>query len=122
LSVVDEAEGASALKEVLRLYDLRDSPETRAAIDGLLSVSAAPGVARVPGSRAGAFCRGLDVTLTFDPRVWQEGGLFLLASVLDRFLALHATVNAFVRSRVVLQGRTGIAAAWPARAGAQVLL
>jgi type VI secretion system protein ImpG len=122
LSVVGEAEGATALKEVLRLYDLRDSPETRAAIDGLLSVSAAPGVARVPGSRAGAFCRGLDVTLTFDPRVWQEGGLFLLASVLDRFLALHATVNAFVRSRVVLQGRTGIAAAWPARAGAQVLL
>lgn len=64
----------------------------------------------------------LDVALSFDPRVWQDGGLFLLASVLDRFLALHATINAFVRTRAVLQGRPGIVAAWPERAGAQALL
>jgi type VI secretion system protein ImpG len=122
LSVVGGEAGAVALKEVLRLYDLRDSPETRAAIDGIVAVSAAPGVSRVPGARAGAFCRGLDVTLTFDQRTWQDSGLFLLASVLDRFLALHATVNSFVRSRAMLQGRSGIVASWPARAGAQVLL
>jgi type VI secretion system protein ImpG len=122
LSVVGGEAGAAALKEVLRLYDLRGSQETRAAIDGLVSVSSSPGISRVPGGRAGAFCRGLDVTLVFDPRVWQDSGLFLLASVLDRFLALHATVNAFVRCRAVLQGRSGVAASWPARAGAQVLL
>ena len=58
----------------------------------------------MPGSRLGAFCRGLDVTLTFDPRSGRAGGLFLLASVLDRFLALHATVNSFVRTGV-LRGR-----------------
>jgi type VI secretion system protein ImpG len=122
LSVVGGEAGAIALKEVLRLYDLRDSPETRAGIDGILSVSSAPGVSRVPGARAGAFCRGLDVTLVFDQHAWQDNGLFLMASVLDRFLALHATVNSFVRSRAVLQGRSGAAASWPARAGAQVLL
>ncbi len=122
LSVVGGAEGAAALKEVLRLYDLRDSAETRAAIEALLSVSARPGAARVPGARAGAFCRGLDVTLEFEPRAWQVGGLYLLASVLDRFLALHATVNAFVRTRSVLRGRPGHAAAWPARAGMRTLL
>jgi type VI secretion system protein ImpG len=122
LSVVGGEAGAIALKEVLRLYDLRDSPETRAGIDGIVSVSSAPGVSRVPGGRAGAFCRGLDVTLVFDQRAWQDSGLFLLASVLDRFLALHATVNSFVRSRAMLQGRSGAAAAWPARVGAQVLL
>jgi type VI secretion system protein ImpG len=120
--VVGGAAGAEALKEVLRLYDLRDSQETRAAIDGLVAVCATAGVSRLPGARAGAFCRGLDVTMTFDPRVWHDSGLFLLASVLDRFLALHATVNAFVRSRAVLQGRSGTAAVWPARAGGQVLL
>lgn len=76
----------------------------------------------MPGARLGAFCRGLDVTLEFDPRSWQTGGLFLLASVLDRFLALHATVNSFVRTRAVLRGRPGRAAAWPARAGMRVLL
>jgi type VI secretion system protein ImpG len=122
LSIVDGPAGATALKEVLRLYDLRDSPESRAAIEGLLAVSAQPGTARVPGARAGAFCRGLDVTLTFDSTAWQSSGLFLLASVLNRFLALHATINSFVRTSVTLRGQSGRAAAWPARAGAQVLL
>ena len=122
LSLIGGEAGASALKEILRLYDLRDSPETRAVIDGLLSVSARPGTARVPGERAGSFCRGLDVTLEFDARVWESSGLYLLASVLDRFLALHATINSFVRTRVVLRGRGGPAAAWPPRAGGRVLL
>lgn len=122
LSVVGEAEGANALKEVLRLYDLRDSAESRAAIGGLLAVRAAPGSARVPGARVGAFCRGLDVTLEFDQRVWQTGGLFLMTAVLDRFLGLHASVNSFVRTRAVLRGRPGAAAHFPPRAGARTLL
>jgi type VI secretion system protein ImpG len=120
LSVTGGPEGAAALKEVLRLYDLRDTPETRAAIASLTGVSAAPGTARAPG-RAGAFCRGLDVTLEFDPRAWQASGLYLLAAVLEQFLALHATVNSFTRTRATLRGRTGAAAAWPARSGTRVL-
>lgn len=122
LSVAGGAEGAAALREVLRLYDLKDSPEVRSAIEALAAVSASPGAARVPGARAGAFCRGLDVTLEFEQRAWQDGGLYLLASVLDRFLALHASVNSFVRTAVVLRGRSGRVAAWPARAGMRVLL
>ena len=122
LSVVGGDEGAAALREVLRLYDLKDSNEARGAIAALIGVSAAPGTARVPGARAGAFCRGLDVTLEFEQSAWQDGGLYLLASVIDRFLALHATVNSFVRTKVVLRGRGGHAAKWPARAGMRVLL
>ncbi|GAC1346818.1 MAG: type VI secretion system baseplate subunit TssF [Acetobacteraceae bacterium] len=122
LSVVGGEAGAVALAEMLRLYDGRDSAETRAAIRALLEARSAPGVARVPGARAGGFCRGLDVTLTFDDQVWANGGLYLLASVLERFLALHATVNSFVRTRAVLRGRPGVAAQFPARAGRHVLL
>ena len=122
LSIVGGAEGAAALREVLRLYDMRDTAETRTAIEGLIGVSARPGSARVPGSRAGAFCRGVDVTLEFEPAAWQSAGLYLLASVLDRFRALHATVNSFGRTNAVLRGRAGRAAAWPARAGTRVLL
>jgi type VI secretion system protein ImpG len=125
LSVVGGTEGAAALREVLRLHDLRDSAETRAAIASLLEVSAMPGAARLPaGPRGlgGSFCRGVDVTLSFDQRGWQTGGLYVLASVLDRFLALHAGVNSFVRTRAVLRGAPGHAAAWPARAGWRVLL
>lgn len=122
LTLVGGAEGAVALKEALRLYDWRDTAETRAAIDGLVGVSSRPGAARVLGARAGAFCRGLDVTLEFEQRAWEVGGLYLLASVLDRFLALHATLNSFVRTSAVLRGRSGKVAGWPARAGARVLL
>ncbi len=120
LSVTGGGEGAAALKEVLRLYDLRESAESRAAIEGLIGVRAVPGTARAPG-RAGAFCRGLDVTLEYDTRAWQAGGLYLLTAVLERFFALHGTINSFVRTRAVLRGRPGVAAAWPARSGTRAL-
>ena len=120
LSVTGGAGAADALKEVLRLYAFRDTPETTMAIEALLSVTSHPGTARAPG-RMGAFCRGLDVTLEFEPRSWQTGGLFLLASVLERFLALHATINSFTRTRAVLRGRPGNAGTWAARSGTRVL-
>lgn len=122
LSLVGGSEGAAALREVLRLYDLREAAETRAAIEALVGVSAAPGAARAPGGKAGAFCRGLDVSLEFEPKAWESGRLYLFASVIERFLALHATVNSFVRTSVVLRGRPGQRAQWPARAGMRVLL
>ncbi|HVJ51864.1 MAG TPA: type VI secretion system baseplate subunit TssF [Aliidongia sp.] len=122
LSVVGGPDAAESLREVLRLYDLRDTAESRAAIDGLVGVRSAPGTARAPGIRAGGFCRGLDVTLEFDARAWETGGLFLLATLLERFLALHATVNSFVRTNAVLRGRAGTVAKFPPRAGARALL
>jgi type VI secretion system protein ImpG len=131
LSVVGGAAGAHALREVLRLYDLRESDESRAAIAALVGVSAKPGtarlppppgVARLPPAQAGAFCRGLDVTLQWDARGWTDGGLYLLAAVLERFLALHTTVNSFVRVACMLRGQTDRVAAWPPRAGARHLL
>jgi type VI secretion system protein ImpG len=76
----------------------------------------------VPGGRLGAFCRGLDIELEFEPRAFQSAGLFLLASVLERFLALHASINSFVRSTVRLRGRPDPEVRFPARAGARVLL
>ena len=57
LSVTGGAQGAAALKEVLRLYDLRDTAETRAAIEAITGISAGPGTARAPG-RAGGFVVG----------------------------------------------------------------
>ena len=121
LAVTGGGDGANALKEVLRLYDLRETAETRSAIDAITAIASRPGTARAPG-RLGAFCRGLDVTLEFDQRTWQGGGLYLLASVLEHFLALHGTINSFTRTAVTLRGRPGTAASWPARSGTRVLI
>ena len=122
LGVTGGPQAALALREMLRLHDLRDTVETRLALDGLVSVTATPGIARLPGVRPGSFARGLDIGLTFEPQAWQAGGLFLLASVLERFLALQVSVNGFVRTSVTLRGRGGTVAAWPARSGTRVLL
>lgn len=122
LGVTGGDDAALALREMLRLHDLRDAPETRNAIAGLLSVDARSGLARIPGQRPGIFTRGLDVTLTFEPGAWSSGGLHLLAAVIERFLALQISVNGFVRTRAVLRGRSEPAASWPARSGTRVLL
>ena len=122
LGITGGEQGALALREILRLHDLRDTPETRAAIAALVAVDAKPGVARLPSGRAGAFVRGLDVTLGFDPAGWQAGGLHLLAAVLERFLALQVSVNAFTRTAVILRGRGGVAERWAPRSGTRVLL
>lgn len=122
LGVTGGPQAALALREMLRLHDLRATPETRLALDGIVSVQATPGIARLPGTRPGSFARGIDLALTFEPQAWTAGGLFLLASVLERFFALQVSVNGFVRTSVQLRGRSGVVASFPARSGTRVLL
>lgn len=122
LGVTGGPQAAMALREMLRLHDLRDTPETRLALDGIVSINASPGLARLPGTRPGSFAKGIDVAITFEPQAWTAGGLFLLAGVLERFFALQVSVNGFVRTSVQLRGRNGNVAAWPARSGTRVLL
>ena len=122
LGITGGPQAAIALREMMRLHDLRDAPETRHALEGIVSVDAAPGVARMPGARPGSFARGIDLTLTFEPQAWNAGGLYLLASILERFFALQVSVNGFVRTSVQLRGRSGNVATWRARSGTRVLL
>jgi type VI secretion system protein ImpG len=122
LGVTGGPQAALALREMLRLHDLRDTPETRLALDGITSITATPGVARLPGIRPGSFARGIDVAITFEPQAWTAGGLFVLAGVLERFFALQVSVNGFVRTSAHMRGRSGSIASWPARSGTRVLL
>lgn len=65
LSLVSDG-GVEALKEILLLYDFRNSAETRALIDGITALSSQSGTARVRSFGQSAFCRGVDVTMTFE--------------------------------------------------------
>ncbi len=122
LGVTGGEQAALALREMLRLHDLRDVPETRLALDGIVAVNATPSVARLPGIRPGNFARGIDIELSFEPQAWTAGGLFLLAGVLERLFALQVSINGFVRTSAHLRGRSGAVASWPARSGTRVLL
>ena len=117
LSLTDGEEGVEALRDILKLYDFRDSAETRATIDSILSVRSKLGVARAPARDMGAFCRGVDVSIDFDAQRFSGSGLFLLASVLERFLALYCSINSYTRLTATVQGRPGVLRKWPPRAG-----
>ncbi|PWE55651.1 type VI secretion system baseplate subunit TssF [Metarhizobium album] len=121
LSLVSDG-GIEALREILLLYDFRDSAETRALIDGIVGLSSKSGTARVRSQGQSAFCRGIDVNITFDEPNFSGNGVYLMASVLERFLGLYASVNSFSRLTALVKGRTGILKTWPARAGDRALL
>jgi type VI secretion system protein ImpG len=122
LSLVDQPDGAEALREILRLYDFRDAPETRAMIESVLKISAVRGTARAPDPSMGALCRGLDITIEFDEHRGSGTGVFLLAAVLERFVAHYASINAFTRLTATVEGRAGVLRTWPPRAGDLALL
>jgi type VI secretion system protein ImpG len=121
LSLVDGADGADALREVLRLYDFADSAETRAIIDGVLSVSSRHVAGRL-GGKGGGVCRGVEATIQFDADRFTGSGLFLFAAVLERFLALYSNLNSFSRLVATVRGKEGELRRWPPRLGERALL
>lgn len=114
--------GKDALQEILRLYDFTDSAVVRQHIAGITDVTCRRVVGR-PLSRAwNGFCRGLEVTMEFDEAQYVGSGLFLFASVLERFLGLYTSLNSFIQLIVTTQQREEPVKQWPPRAGEQILL
>jgi type VI secretion system protein ImpG len=122
LSLDDQA-NAGALKEMLKLYDVVGSADSRDMIDGISDLQCRRGVARVGGT-AGGFCRGLDVSLLLDEGKFTGSGAYLFASVLSHFFGLYVSVNSFARVKVTtLRKRSkGEAWTWAPRAGERQLL
>jgi type VI secretion system protein ImpG len=119
LSLVDEDGGATALREVLKLYDFADSGETRSIISGVRSVQSRHVIGRVGPSGLG---RGVEVTISFDEKRFTGSGLYLFACVLERFLALYCSVNSFSRLVATVEGRKEELRRWPPRMGEKILL
>lgn len=121
LSLVDD-ESAESLREILRLYDFADSAESRSQIDGILGVKSRRIVGNLRTGGPGAFCKGTEVTLHFDPERFTASSLFLFASVLERFLALYSTINSFSKLIATVKGREGELRRWPPRMGEKILV
>ncbi|HAA72242.1 MAG TPA: type VI secretion system baseplate subunit TssF [Planctomycetaceae bacterium] len=116
LSLVDSSDGGNALREILRLY-VQDSSENEAMIEGLTGVRSQRVVGRVGGSVNAGFCRGTEVTLELDEDKFSGGGMFLFASVLERFLALYTNLNSFTSTVLTTPQRESPLKRWPPRAG-----
>jgi len=120
LSLTDDPK-AESLREILRLYDFLDSDETRNQIDGILGASSRRVVGGLRTGGPVSFCRGLEVTLEFDEERFSGGGMFLFASVLERFLGLYCTTNSFSKLVARVKGRKEELRRWPPRVGENVL-
>jgi len=129
LSLTDRGEGKEALQEILRLYDFSDAEATpqlaavtRYLIEGIVAVSARRVLGRTGQGAASGFARGVEITIEFDEQKYVGSGVFLFASVLERFLALYVSINSF--SQMI--GRTTQGERyfkkWLPRAGEQSLL
>ncbi|QQS39649.1 MAG: type VI secretion system baseplate subunit TssF [Acidobacteriota bacterium] len=123
LSLVNDENGSpEALREILQLYNFNDSSATRKQILGITSVSAKPVIRRI-GQRVGAgFVRGLETTIAFDEEEFVGSGMYLFASVLERFLGVYVSLNSFNQLVIESRQREGEIKRWRPRTGDQVLL
>jgi type VI secretion system protein ImpG len=123
LSLVEREgeKGPEALREILRLYDIADSSVTRQQIDGISKLSARRVVRPLRDIHPG-FVRGLEVSVELDEQNFVGSGVYLFASVLERFLSLYASVNSFSQLVASTKQREGILRRWPPRTGDQIVL
>ncbi len=110
--------GEDALKELLKLYDFDDSPATRQQIQGITGLKSAYVTRRIGQS----FCRGISVTVEFDEDKYVGSGLYLFASILERFLAQYVSINSFAQMTAKTLQRKEPLHTWQPRNGNRILL
>ena len=122
LSLIGENGDPEAIQEILHLYNFDDSSVTRKQILGIKGVEASK-IVRQLGERVGTgFVRGLNTKITFDEDEFVGSGMFLFASVLDRFFGLYSSVNSFNQLTIRSVQREEDIHTFPARAGEHIVL
>jgi type VI secretion system protein ImpG len=114
--------GREALQEILKLYDLADSSVSRQQIAGIIGINSRQVVGRPASMPWNGYCRGLEVTINFDEEKFVGSGVYLFASVLEKFLGLYTSLNSFTQLIAKTQQREQPLRQWPPRAGEQILL
>lgn len=112
----DQQEGATALKDLLRLYCSEADVTSQRQIDGIRSVSAKPIVRRLPVPGPISYGRGLQITVMIDESVFEGLGVFILGAVLEQFFAKYVSLNSFTET-IIHTPRRGEVMKWPARVG-----
>lgn len=121
-SITDGEHGADALREILKLYDYANTRASTQQIAGIDQISSRRKTARISGGQSIGFCRGVELDITFDPEKYTGVGAYLLASVLDKFLGLYASINSFTRLKTRMKNASEPFKAWPHRVGEQTIL
>jgi len=122
LSLSDGKDSLSALKEILRLYASPDNRVHQQLIDGITEMTCRPVVRHMGPEPWRGFCRGTEITLTFDEDCYEGSGAFLFACVLNSFFASYAAMNSFTQLVIKSKQREGIWKRLRPMAGEQIVL
>jgi type VI secretion system protein ImpG len=120
LSLVEE--GKESLQEILKLYNFTDSVFSEKQINGISNLRSQRHFARIISENGVTFARGSKVEVDFDEEQFVGGGVYLFASVLERFLGLYVSLNSFSQLIARTRQRKEVLKAWPPRAGQRILL
>lgn len=120
LSIVDG--GVGALREILRLYNFENFPFHERQIQGILSVDSRPALTQLTSEDGVSFVRGRRVEIEFDEEQFAGGGVYLFASMIERFLGLYVSMNSFSMLAARTRQRKELLRQWPPRTGNRVLL
>ncbi|HEY5891843.1 MAG TPA: type VI secretion system baseplate subunit TssF [Chthoniobacterales bacterium] len=123
LSISDSPgnEGATGLRELLKLYSDPNDRQVHKQIDGVRSITSTSIMRRVPTPGPITFARGLEVTVTLDENAFEGTGVFLLGMVLEQFFARHVALNSFTET-VIRTEQRGEIIRWPTRMGRRQIL
>lgn len=119
LSLIEE--GREALQNILRLYDFSDSEYADRMIEGIASLNSRPHFARLVSENGIGFARGKRIEVDFDEEQFVGGGVYLFASVLERFFAMYASMNSFTQLIATTRQKKEVLREWPPRAGRRIL-
>lgn len=122
LSITGRNDATTALKEILRLYDFKDSSINRAQIESISAVNTRTISAPLSIDGRATLCRGLEIEILLDDTQLAGVSSYLFASVLEHFFALYSSLNSFTRVLVKLKSKEGYLKKCPPRAGEKILL
>jgi type VI secretion system protein ImpG len=115
-------EGVAGLRELLHLHNFGGTAAGGMQIEGITQLRGEPSFARIESVHGLTFARGHRVELEFDEENFAGGGIYLLASVLERFFGMSVSLNSFCMLAVRSRQRKGVVREWAPRAGKRPLL
>lgn len=122
LSISGQGNSTEAFKEILRLYDFKETSVTRGLIESVQGVKSKAISAPLNIDGYATICRGTEVEVELDENLLTGSSSYLFATVLEHFFALYCPINSFTRTLVKVKGREGYLKKCPPRSGERVLL
>jgi type VI secretion system protein ImpG len=122
LSLSGGSESLRALREIALLHAPPDDQSAQHQINGIRGMNCNQVVRRIGNDAWRGFCRGTEITLSFDETAYVGSSPVLFASVLNQFFALYTSINSFTQLVATSVQREGVWKQWSPMIGEQNVL